>query len=245
MPSRAAVYSQQTVRPFFGPVRPPPHTSMLRIDRRPKVALLQLKKQPSFDGKFSRLLSGLSAKANVDLITTEAQAGMLFSGRWPIVLATDQALAEPKHIALRDAARQFVARGGTLIFCCHFPSLVHDLDATKLFSSFGLYWRTGDYHRTEHTINRAARRVNAATLTPRYSPEARHLRDVDAADAIYLPTAAAYIQSRVCPPSPIEDRSQTPAALTRIGMGKLGYLGDVHGEDGPMETVLLTMCGLY
>lgn len=245
MPSRAAVYSQQTIRPFFGPARPPPHTSTAQIDRRPKVALLQLNKQPGFDGKFSRLLSGLSAKAKVDSITTDAQAVAVFSGRYPIVLVTDQALAEPKHMALRDEARQYVARGGTLIFCCHFPSFVHDQDATKLFSSFGLYWRTGDYHRTEHTINQAARRINAATLTPRYSPEARHLRDVDAADAIYLPTTAAYIQSRVCPPSPIEDRSQTPAALTGIGMGKLGYLGDVHGEDGAMAIVLLTMCGLY
>lgn len=246
MPSRAAVYSQQTERPFFGPARPPQHISKPNIDRKPKVALLQLKKQADFDAKFARLLSGLSAKANVSLFTTEAQAETLFRiNRYQIILATDQALAEPRHIALRNEARQFVLRGGTLIFCCHFPSLVRDLDASKLFSSFGLYWRTGEYHRTEHAINQAARRINAAALTSRYSPEARHLRDVDTVDAIYLPAACSYAQSCVAPPSTIEDSSQTPAALTGIGMGKLGYLGDVHAEDGAMESVLLNMCGVH
>ncbi|KAL9534710.1 hypothetical protein SMMN14_00981 [Sphaerulina musiva] len=250
MPSRAAVYSQQTARPFFGPARPPqppppPHAANKpKIDRRPKLALLQLNKQPAFERTFSRLLSGLSEKADVDSVTTEAQASVLFSSNlYPIILATDQALAEPRYDALRDEARQFVQNhGGTLVFCCHFPSFVHDMDAMKLFSSFGLYWRTGEYQRAEYTINRAARRTDAAALMSRYSPEARHLCDVDPADAIYLPAPAACVQSCVWPPS--TNKSQTPAALTGIGLGKLGYLGDVHGDEGTMETVLITMCGL-
>ncbi|CAK1355398.1 hypothetical protein CB0940_00875 [Cercospora beticola] len=243
MPSRAAVYSAQTPRPFYGPARPPRVATKPQVDTRPRVALLQLQKHPYFDEQYALLLRELSARFQVDVITNRTQASHLFRNGWhSIVLATDQALAESNDYVLRDEARVFVQRGGTLILCCHFAAAAPRLDVEKFFSSFGLYWRSGDYHRTEHDLNYAIAGVDTGDLKPRYSQQAVHLRDVDPRHAMYLPAATAYVQSSVCPPSPIEDKTQTPTALAAVGQGRLGYLGDVNVEEGTVRT-MLTLCG--
>lgn len=190
------------------------------------------------------MISELSSRTNVECITTSNRASTVFNNTWPsIVLVTDTAIVDPDNYQLREDALNFVERGGTLILCCHFPCPIHKQGIDKLFSSFGLYWRSGDYHSTEHDINASVRGFDVGGLAPKYSQQALHLRDVDSKDAIYLPSASAYVQSHVCPPSPIEDRSQTPAALTAYGKGMLGYLGDVNGEAQTIQ-ILLTMCGL-
>ncbi|KAF2211582.1 hypothetical protein CERZMDRAFT_43168 [Cercospora zeae-maydis SCOH1-5] len=243
MPSRAAVYSAQTPRPFYGPARPPRGASKPQVDTRPRLALLQLQKHPYFDEQYALLLRELSARFQVDHITNRTQASLLFRNGWhSIVLATDQALADPDNYVLREEARLFIHRGGSLILCCHFAAAAPRLDVEKFFSSFGLYWRTGDYHRTEHDLNRAIAGVDIGGLRPRYSQHAVHLRDVDPRHAIYLPAATAYVQSSVCPPSPIEDKTQTPTALATVGQGRLGFMGDVNVEEGTIRTVL-TICG--
>jgi hypothetical protein len=189
------------------------------------------------------LLRLLRAKADVDSITTRAAASALFTANArPIVLATDEALTDHNNSPLLDEARHFVRTGGTVIFCCHFSGFAQRDDADKLFAAFGLDWEFGDYHRTEHTVNAAVNRIDPSGLVSRYSQKAVHLRHVDQRDAIYLPTITSHIQSRVFPPSPIEDTTQTPAALTSCGRGKLGYQGDVNGEEETTH-VLLAMCG--
>lgn len=50
-------------------------------------------------------------------------------------------------------------------------------------------------------------------------------------------------ESLVLPPERVQDLQQTPIALTNMGRGKLGYVGDVNGEEGT-DAVVLAMCGL-
>lgn len=237
MPSRTAVYSSlavpQTTRPFFGPPRP-----------RPVVLLLQLQKESFFDDQYEQLLCLLKTKADVQSITSRSAASGLFnSPSRHVVLATDQALTQAKNSPLRDEARQYVRTGGTLIFCCHFPGQTSVPDMDKLFTSFGLQWQYGNYHRTEHSINDMGR-IDTTGLSPRYSQKAVHLQKVSKQDAIYLPSMTSHIQSMVFPPSPIEDLTQTPAALTSCGRGRVGYLGDVNGEE-ETDNVVLAMCRLH
>ncbi|KXS98106.1 hypothetical protein AC579_9001 [Pseudocercospora musae] len=236
MPSRSAVYSSiatQAPRPFFGPPRP-----------RPRVVLLQLQKESFFDDQYARLLQVLKAKAEVDTITSRSAASALFNSKYrPVVLATDQALTESKNSTLGEEARQFVRSGGTLIFCCHFPTYSQPSDVDELFSRFDLPWECGDYHRTEHSINDYMAHVETTGLTSHYSQKALHLQNVDRSDAVYLPSNTSHIESSVFPLSPIEDLSQTPAAFAACGRGKVGFLGDLNAEDAT-HNVVLAMCGL-
>jgi len=104
-------------------------------------------------------------------------------------------------------------------------------------------WQSGDYHRTDFSVNNANTSVNTSELTPRYSQKALHLQNVDPKDAIYLATASSLTQSMVFPAGPVGDRRQTPAAFGKCGAGKLGYLGDVNAESDT-DAVVLAMCGL-
>lgn len=104
-------------------------------------------------------------------------------------------------------------------------------------------WESGDYHRTEFSVNNANTSVNTSDLVPRYSQKALHLQNVDSKDAIYLPTASSVTQSAVFQAGPVGDRRQTPAALGKCGAGLIGYIGDVNAET-ETDRVVLAMCGL-
>lgn len=135
-------------------------------------------------------------------------------------------------------------RGGTLIFGGVFSSFSRPSDIKNMFTTLGLRWESGDYHRTTCTVNPAMAQVNIRDLVQSYSQKALHLKNVRSSDAIYLPSSDSRIQSMVFAPDQVDDHSQTPAAFGPAGRGKVGYLGDVNAEDGTTN-VLLAMCGVH
>ena len=54
---------------------------------------------------------------------------------------------------------------------------------------------------------------------------------------MYRPCLDSVTQSRVFPPEPV-DPSETAVALTKIGEGWLGYVGDVNNEQGSQDVIL-------
>ncbi len=214
---------------------------------KPKIVLLSLEKQPWLDEMYGSLLQTLRAKANVEEITTKTAAqNLLESETKPqAVVATDGALAKGKFKTLRAKAVHFVREtGGTLIFGLHFPSFTRPPDMKTMFADFDLPWEAGDYHRTEFNVNGSEMRwFDTAKLVPRYSQKALHCKGVQKSDAVYLPDSSSRMQSMVFAPDPVDDLTQTPAAFTRCGEGRIGYLGDVNAE-AETEKVVLAMCGL-
>ena len=163
------------------------------------------------------------------------------------MLATDAALTYPEFRSQREKATTFVrSTGGTLIFGGIFPSFARPPDIKTMFAAFGMEWESGDYHRTEFSLNNRNTSLKSAhkgTLVQRYSQKALHLQNVERGDAVYLPTASSYTQSAVFAPGPVGDRRQTPAEFGSCGEGWLGYLGDVNAEEAT-DGVVMAMLGL-
>ena len=214
---------------------------------RPTIILLSLEQEPWLDEMYSSLLTSLKAEAEVTQITDAVAASDLFkSTSTPpqAVIATDGALTKKKYANQTYQAVKFVREGGaTLVFGLHFPSFSRPSDIKDLFKAFHLPWESGDYHRTDFDVNASMQLIGTTSLVPRYSQKALHVKNVKREDAVYLPSASSRIQSRVFAPEAVGDLTQTPAALTKCGSGRVGYLGDVNAE---VETdkVVLAMCGL-
>ncbi|KAK1023810.1 hypothetical protein LTS16_024566 [Friedmanniomyces endolithicus] len=216
---------------------------------RPKIVLLSLAKQPWFDESYTPLLSLLKSKADVTEATDRDEAYDLLTLANPtatipaIILATDQALTEPKYTTLQRKAADYVRHhGSTLIFMALFSSFARPPNIKTPFQAFGLPWVSGDYHRTDFLVNTAAMHVSTQGLVPSYSQKALHLANVERGDVVYLPSAASRTRSMVFAPHAV-DTAQTPAVLGACGRGKVGYTGDVNHEE-PTNLVVLAMCGL-
>lgn len=222
---------------------------------KPAIMLLSLKREPHFDTTYSNLLAHLGTNALIKA-TNSASAALdhLAANQPAAILITDAALVggAPRSAAFASVLAQlagYVRRGGTAVFCCHFASYA-PMDALDGFfgDAFGLPWRRGEYYRTTFALNAAAaRHVGQAQqrrrLAAAYSQKAVHLRDVQSAQAVYLPTAESKLESLVFTAESIEDHEQTPVAWARVGEGWVGYVGDVNAEE-ESDGVILAMCGL-
>lgn len=125
----------------------------------------------------------------------------------------------------------------------NFSSTIRPNDLDKFFRGAGLPWTHAEYLRT--TVHRNGSRETSLTCLPSsYSQKAIFLANVSVEDAWYLPNDASRTESLVFHSEWIYSLPQTPIALTGIGRGKLGYVGDVNRENGS-DVVVLAMCGLY
>ncbi|KAF4544425.1 Transcription factor [Lasiodiplodia theobromae] len=232
---------------------------MAEPTEKPVVMLLSLKGEPHFDTMYSNLLAHLSTNARIKASNSaSATLDHLAANQPAAILITDAALvggAAPRSDAFASVLEKlngYVRAGGTAIFCCHFASYAPPVDGALdgfFADAFGLPWRRGSYYRTTFALNAAAaRHVGQAQqrrrrLAAAYSQKAVHLRDVESAQAVYLPTAESKLESLVFTAESIEDREQTPVAWARVGEGWVGYVGDVNAEEESDE-VILAMCGL-
>ena len=124
--------------------------------QRPKITLLSLEKQPWLDEMYRSLFDTIRAKADINEITTSTAADEMFNGseKPSIILATDASLTTKEFCTQRDAAIRFVrSEGGTLIFGGSFPSFARPPDTKTTFAAFELPCESGDYHRTEFSVN--------------------------------------------------------------------------------------------
>lgn len=78
----------------------------------------------------------------------------------------------------------------------------------------------------------------ALKLPLRYGPEALNVKNVAHADTWYYTDENSAVQDLG-----LDDMGETLVAFIRIGIGRLGYIGDVNAEEDS-DSIILGMFGL-
>lgn len=211
---------------------------------KPHVFILTLDKTQFFEDMCEDFVQLLKTKAEVKQITTpdEARAAFTSQAKPTAILCADGSLTTSTRNTLLQDARSYAHAGGILVFMGLFSSFSRPPDIDSLFSSLGLTWTNGDYHRTTFKLNPGMKHFDTTNLASRCSQKALHLANVAFRDSVYLPSQDSRVESAVFGPSTV-NQSQTPAALAQVGQGKIGYIGDVNMED-ETTPVVFGMCGL-
>jgi hypothetical protein len=208
----------------------------------PHILLVSLDINSPFDQFYQRILGKLNTVATLHRATDPGSALQGLADQPPqAVLVTDGGIAQ--HHAVYAKLLDYVRGGGRLILMGNFSSFTKPKDLNKLFQGAGLPWTPAEYQRTTVYRNDTEETSLHTSLPPSYSQKAVFLAGVPGKDAWYLPNDSSRTESLVFPSEPVTDQMQTPIALTNIGKGRLGYVGDVNGEEDS-DTVVLAMCGL-
>lgn len=222
-----------------------PATSVEELSQN-RVLLVSLRLESFFDKRYKPLLDEIASKSRLQRVKSATTAIRLLSEKPAptAVLLTDQALTEPEHAAVWDAALQYIRQGGIVVAMGHLPSFTSPLDLKPFFAKAGLPWEAASYHRTTLSLNRAAvGRSVASKLPSEYSQKALAVKNVAPGDVWYGTTAGSVVESMVFSPTSAHNPSESPSVLAKVGNGKLGYVGDVNAEEGS-NLVILAMCGL-
>lgn len=137
----------------------------------------------------------------------------------------------------------FFKRGGVLIICGQFASLVRSDDADHFFATkLKLPWKIGNHFRTTDVASPAARQILSLTsgIPDSFSNKAVRLANVASGDRLYVPGPSSRLES-----SSLRDRSvdteEPSVALTARDAGNVAYIGDVNDEAGS-AVVVKCMC---
>ncbi|KAF2030706.1 Isochorismatase hydrolase [Setomelanomma holmii] len=172
----------------------------------------------------------LSRTAVHESITIDDALNYIGTG-WPnVILVSDPAITSEENKDLLNATIEWIKHGGTVVFMGFFASTVQYDELDKMFKEdFGLKWRVTEYTshdvRLHHTVDENM--LRRASLVREFQAKALFLGHVPSNDIVYAggPKNMAY------------------AAFTRLGLGKLGYIGDVNFGEEP-ERLILAMCHL-
>ncbi|OAQ61318.1 triacylglycerol lipase [Purpureocillium lilacinum] len=211
-----------------------------------RVLAISLHNQSWFDEVYAPLLTALRSKAEFQRAENSTSAVRFLSHRPEpsAVLITDEALTISENLAVWEAVLEFARRGGTVIVMGLFPSFVRPTSMAPFFSQAGLPWGAGSYYRTTFVLNQGVVSVDKVEKLPqKYSQKALFVNNVAQRDMWYRTDDDSVVQSSVLPPIDGHVAGETAVAMSKVGKGKLGYVGDVNAEDGS-NAVVLAMCGL-
>ncbi|KAK3687696.1 hypothetical protein B0T22DRAFT_349821, partial [Podospora appendiculata] len=151
------------------------------------------------------------------------------------------------------AVLEYVRGGGTAVLCNNFPGAMSSESTQNFFASAGLPWELGAYHRTTFHLNPDADLVADSALLLSTLPwacnmNAVQLSNVADGDAWFRPNATSKINTLASrfggiAAEPVTDLKNTGAACAKVGLGKLGYVGDVNSEEDSVR-IMLAMLGL-
>ena len=145
-----------------------------------------------------------------------------------VILITDGALTRQRKVWER--VMDHLREGSTVVVAGCFSSMVTMGQFDRFFARLGLPWRRGSYTRA--TVKLRPQVVGgrlASRLPSAYSQKALFVKNVDR-------SAAWYTEG--------ETSNEAAVAFAKVGSGRLGYVGDVNGEEGS-DAVVLAMCGLF
>lgn len=194
-----------------------------------RIIALCLEEGGLFEACFGSLVTEITSKANLEQVTTaEAAIRMLSHDAAPsVILITDGAIARQKKVF--ECVADCLSRGTTVVLCGCFSGMVNEGQFSRVFAKLGLSWTRGSYHRGTVNLRRDAVEAETANRLPgSYSQKAQFVTGLDQSAIWYA-----------------EHRSSTEAAVAfaKVGQGRLGYIGDVNGEEAS-NTVVMAMCGL-
>lgn len=213
-----------------------------------QVLLLSLSHEDCFDETYADLMNALLDKATMQRIKTPDSALKKLTangGARPIaILITDTGMInQPRNAPVWDAVLTYVRSGGTAVLMGHFALWAQDARVAPFFKNAGLSWDAGAYLSTDTVLNQTAiGEVLAKRLPLKYSQKAHFLTNV-AAEEIWYASEPDSVNHLLVDGAESASKHEAAAALAKVGEGKLGYLGDVNGEEETF-TIVLAMCGL-
>lgn len=130
----------------------------------------------------------------------------------------------------------------------HFSSFTLPLDFKPFFEKAGLEWDLGSYYHTEVALNKDSivAKTLPSTLTARYHAKGVFLKNVSEDDSWYRTDERSSIHSKLFPQGRSKSAckvGESSVAFTRVGQGRLGYVGDVNTGKVP-HTIVVVMCFL-
>ena len=212
---------------------------------KPLIVILTLNKPDVFNDIFEGFVDELSAKAEVRQAHTQQEARAAFTSdpKPTAILSADEGLTFTMRFLLVHRALSYVRAGGIFIFMGLFSSCSRPSEIKNLFTRLDLPWQSGAYERSTFKLNREMTHFDTSGLVKSYSQKALHLANITLDDAVHLATDDSVIESIVFGPRRVTDRTQTPAAFTKVGEGRVGYVGDVNNENATTP-LILALCGL-
>ncbi|KAM0255210.1 hypothetical protein ACHAQJ_005974 [Trichoderma viride] len=213
---------------------------------KPRVLSVSLNHRPFFDSMYGPLLVKIRASSTFQRVEDGKSVIRLLQEdpRPDAVLITDEALTQRENTPVWDAVLKYVHQGGRAVIMGHFPCFVKPLRIKPFFAKAGLRWEQGSYHRTTLVLNpQAVGPELASKLVPEYSQKAVFLKNPTFTASWYVTNENSSIESLVFPADNAHDTGESPVLMASVGEGKLGYIGDVNGEEGS-DAVVIAMCGL-
>ncbi|CAG7848885.1 SubName: Full=Uncharacterized protein {ECO:0000313/EMBL:CCA70222.1} [Serendipita indica DSM 11827] len=185
-------------------------------------------------------ISSLEPLMELSFTTNEDSAlRRLKSKRPPAAVIVVDALYADEHGELVEALIAYTkgkrSKGGLVMFALGFPCFMGGKNMQELFEKFEMFWEMASYDRkvfklnTLHQPNTGAVEPTPAqrlitwrggsTLPEEYSMKALRIKGATSSEAVYLEERAS-----------AEALVETPLAMTRLGFGKVVYVGDVNNE---------------
>lgn len=191
-----------------------------------RILTLCLDYEDLFNSVYGGLISKITSKAKMERATTADDALYMLDQSPPPthILIADAALA--RHRRVWERVIDCIHGGATVVLAGCFSSMVTMGQFDRFFTRVGLSWKRGEYGREDTKLHRDVVGSHLASRLPSvYSQKASFVKGVDSSEAWY--TAAG----------------EAAVAFASVGAGKLGYIGDVNGEEGS-DAVVLAMFGL-
>ncbi|KAJ4294176.1 hypothetical protein N0V90_007866 [Kalmusia sp. IMI 367209] len=184
---------------------------------------------------YEQLLPKLLSRAVIhESLTIQDAMNYILSG-WPnVILVTDPVIAEDTDESqnlLTTVAEYTKHHSCTTILMGFFVASIEPDTLEYIFKHhFDLKWKAGDEPSTHEARLVASDQslLRTATLVPKMVANTAWLKGVPPSQAVYF--------------GPIENY-EVYAAFVRVGLGKLGYIGDTGFGDEP-ERLVLAMCHL-
>jgi len=176
---------------------------------------------------YPSLFGKVLSRSNVhESLTLDDALNYLRTG-WPdIVLVSDPGITRAKNKELLDVITDWIKDGGIILLLGFFVTTTEVTRLDSLFKEqFGLRWRVAEYDAMHDVRLYKAideNMIRRASLVPEFQAQAVFLGHVPANEVIYTggPKNLAY------------------AAFARVGLGKVGYVGDVNFGEEPERLII-------
>ncbi|KAH7117824.1 hypothetical protein B0J11DRAFT_93138 [Dendryphion nanum] len=182
---------------------------------------------------YQQLLPKLLSRASVHESLTIQDALNYINSGWPsIILVSDSTITARNNDSeqLLNAVLEYTRHGCTTITMGFFASTVEFEQLDEIFSQFDLKWQAAEYTKYDTFLaNPDQSLIRTSTLAKKFYAKGVYLRKVPSAQMVYSASSGG--------------SNYAYAALGRVGLGKLGYIGDVNYEEEP-ERLILAMCHL-
>ncbi|KAL9112302.1 MAG: hypothetical protein Q9227_003420 [Pyrenula ochraceoflavens] len=204
---------------------------------KPTVLLISLEKEDLLRELFADHLNALSTHAKTVEATTKKEALTLLKQKPLAAICTDAAITKPKNVNFAWQVASYANSGGFVVFAGLFALRTTRDEFDELMKTvFQQSWRMGHCEDDYCTFNSncANEIVMVDEATKQYVKEvkvkAAFLRHVREIDQLYMPKTYA--------------QGGTPVAMTDLGNGWVGFVGDMQGCEELVAPVL-ALSGLF